>query len=596
MDLPSTLQTTPKLPMQLGLPFDDLWSFVLFIACLSAAIGLVYLFCGQKFAERISTGTDDYADQLLPRQLATHEEYSKGFLVYFGTMVATVLVLSLIGPNNLVALGVPLPKDLSPGAVPIAVALILVGLMPTVPLLLDVEKWLRRYAHERAYIPSAARATAQRLAAADFDFTAYEGDVLHQPEMRGVEAADFTRPRRSLEHDWARLSCLVYEQKYRRTAGLMDWLDADLLRDYAKDLDTIETAKKSMESDVATYRAEKAKDSSYANEPLRRAIRDNLYKLYILLGCAVRLKKRPNGDIDPALRQFGFKLSHTTLPPGNDDLKLVGLSIVAISILLLELAAIELVFFGLWTPSPVFPEKFYQPFIDTASTITPHLVAIMVADLIRSRAIKNGTWFRRAISANYVRVAVACGLAGYAGLVLWGLAQVRALTPDGLLIDAPYALLAMATGGFYVYHLDNAEMHRRPSRLWEVGSQTIVTGMCGLIAASVSFELILGGASMAVDRIVLTAVIDAAVGIVLGWYLPRAAAAKSDPLADVKDERVQTLEATALARFGNSAAATDWLEQPNLALDNKSPRAAAVNVDGFEHAVSLLQGPRALIA
>ena len=164
MDLPSTLPTTtPKLPMQLGLPFDDLWSFVLFIACLSAAIGLVYLFCRQKFAERISTGTDDYADQLLPRQLATHEEYSKGFLVYFGTMVATVLVLSLIGPNNLVALGVPLPKDLSPGAVPIAVALILVGLMPTVPLLLDVEKWLRRYAHERAYIPSAARGRRFRL-------------------------------------------------------------------------------------------------------------------------------------------------------------------------------------------------------------------------------------------------------------------------------------------------------------------------------------------------------------------------------------------------------------------------------------------------
>jgi len=63
MDLPSTLQTTPKLPMQLGLPFDDLWSFVLFIACLSAAIGLVYLFCRQKFAERISAGTDDYPQQ-----------------------------------------------------------------------------------------------------------------------------------------------------------------------------------------------------------------------------------------------------------------------------------------------------------------------------------------------------------------------------------------------------------------------------------------------------------------------------------------------------------------------------------------------------
>src|SRR5262245_40545797 len=87
-----------------------------------------------------------------------------------------------------------------------------------------------------------------------------------------------------------------------------------------------------------------------------------------------------------------------------------------------------------------------------------HFVAIMVADLIRRRAIKKGGWFRPTTSANYVRVAVVCGLAGYAGLVLWGLGQVRALRLDELLIDAPYALLAMATGGFYVYHLDNVQM------------------------------------------------------------------------------------------------------------------------------------------
>ncbi len=584
----------PTLPMQLGFPFQDLWTFALFIGCLSAAIGLVYLFCQQKFAERSSTGTDDYADQLLPRQLATHEEYSKGFLVYFGAMAAALLLLSLVGPNNLIALGVPLPKDLSPGVVPIAIGLALVGLMPNVPVLLEVEKWLRKYAHERAYIPSAARATAQRLAAADFDFTGYRGDVLCQPELRGVEAADFTRSRRSLEHDWARLACLVHEEKYRRMAGLMDWLDADLLRDYAKDLDIIETAKKSMEADVAAYRAEKAKDPSYTNDALHRSIRDNLYKLYILLGCAVRMKKQPNDDINLALGQFGFKVSQKMPAPGNRDLKVVGLSIAAISVLLLELVATEVGRF--WTPSPVFPAKFYQPFIDTASTLIPYLLAIMAADLVRSRAIRNGTWFRPGINANYVRVAVLSGFAGYAGLILWGLGQVRAVTPDGLLIDAPYALLAMATGAFYVYHLDNVEMNRRPSRLWEIGSQTIVTGICGLVAASVSFELILGDAGMAVDRIALTAVVDAAVGGVLGWYIPSAATAKSDPLAEAKDERVRTLEAKALAWFGNSAAATDWLDRPNLALGNKSPRAAAVEVEGFEHAINVLHGPRALVA
>jgi uncharacterized protein (DUF2384 family) len=604
MDSPSTLpiqpSVTPTLPMQFGVSLDDPWSFILFVASLTAAFGLVYLFCRQKFDERSSTGTDDYANQLLPRQLATHAEYSKGFLVYFGTMVATVLLLSLIGPKNLAAVGIPLSKDLSYVVVPIAVSLVLVGLMPTVPVLLEIEKWLRKYAHERAYIPAAARATAQRLAAADFDFAAYGGDVLHQPEMRGVEAADFTRSRRSLEHDWARLSCLVYEQKSRRLAGLMDWLDSDLLRDYANDLDIIEGMKKSMEADVAAYRAEKAKNPSYTNEALRRAIRDNLYKLYILLGCAVRLKKQPHGDVDAALSQFGFRLCHMMSPPGNNDLKLVGLSIVAVSVLLLGFGATELGFLGLWAPSLVYPQKLYQPFIDTASTLVPHCVAIMTADMIRGRAIKNGSWFRavgqdRRDVANYVRVAVMCGLAGYVGLILWGFA-FQSLTAQGLLIDAPNVLLAIATGSFYVYHLDNVEMNRRPSRLSEVASQTVVTGICGFIAASVSFELILGAASKATDRIILTAAINAAVGFVLAWYIPKAAEAKFDPLAEARNERVRMLEAKALARFGNSAAATDWLEKPNLALGNKSPRTAADDVDGFEHAISLLQGPQGLAA
>ena len=205
-----------------GIPLDDLRSLALFIACLATALGLVYLFCRNKFGERSSSGSgsDDLVDQMLPRYLATREEYSKGFLTYFATMAGTVLLLSLIGPKDLAALGVPLPKEISSVVVPLAAALLLTGVMPNVPVLLEIEKWVRKYAHERAYIPAAARATAQRMAAAEFDFTAY-ADALREPEMRGVEAADFTKSRRSLEHDWARLSCLVYEQRSRRTAGML---------------------------------------------------------------------------------------------------------------------------------------------------------------------------------------------------------------------------------------------------------------------------------------------------------------------------------------------------------------------------------------
>ena len=587
----------PNLPMHFGIPFDNPVSFVLFLVCLVSGMCLVYLFCEKKFAERSSTETVDYVDQLLPPQFAKREEYTKGFLIYFGLMAISVLVLSLIGPRGLALLGISAAKDIDQAFVPIVVAFLLVGLLGNVPGLLAIENRLRTFAHERAYIPAAARAIAQLLVTADFNFFAFGGVVLQEPEMRGVEPADFTRSRCTLEHDWARLACLVYEQKSRRMVGRMDGLDANLLRDYGKDLDAIENAKKSMEPDVALYREKRRNDKFYTDDALRRAIRDNLYKLYILLGCAVRLNQQPHSDIERELNQFGFRVDRVTSPlgKGNGDLNLVGLSIAAVSVLMLGFAGTELGLLGLWTPTFAFPKEHYQPFVDLVSTLIPHVLAIMMADLVRRRAIRKGRWFQRGThAANYVRVAFVCGLAGYIGLVLWGFAQVEKVTAVGLRIDAPYALLAMATGGFYAYHLDNVEKNRRPSRLWEVGSQAIVTGLCGLVAATVSFDLILGQPLMAIDRIILTAVYGAAVGLVLGWYIPKAAAAKFDPLADSKDERVRTLEIRALAQFGNSTAATNWLDKPNPLLGQKSPRVAAADVDGFERAVTILQGPQEL--
>jgi hypothetical protein len=601
VDSPSTPlagpTAAPNLPMKFGIPFDDPFSFLVFLLCLVFGIGLVYLFCKKKFAERSGTETVDYADQLLPPHLATREEYTKGFLIYFGLMATSVLVFSLIGPRGLASLGFSAAKDIDQALVPIVVAFMLVGLLGNVPGLLAIENRLRSFAHERAYIPAAARAIAQRLAAADFNFSAYGGDVLHQPEMRGVEPTDFTHSRHTLEHHWARLACLVYEEKSRRTDGRMNGLDANLLRDYAKDLDAIENAKKSMESDIALYREKRRNDKFHTDDALRRAIHDNLYKLYILLGCAVRLNKQQHSDIERELNQFGFRLDHVTSGPatGNGDAILVGLSIAAISVLVLGFAATEIGFLGLWARTFAFPREHYQPFVDLVSTLIPHALAIMMADLVRRRAIKKGTWFRRGtddIGANCVRVALVCGFTGYIGLVLWGFAQVEKVTAVGLRIDAPYALLAMATGAFYVYHLDNVEKNRRPSRPWEVGSQAIVTGLCGLVAAMVSFDLI-PGAVMPIDRIILTAVYGAAVGFALGWYIPKTAGVKFDPPAD-REERVRTLEIEALAQFGNSTAATDWLDKPNPLLGQKSPRLAAADVDGFECAIRLLQGPQEL--
>src|SRR5439155_6278725 len=299
----------PSLDMQFGVPLNQL-SF-LFFGCLGVAIWLVYMFCQKKFAERSVTESSDWIYQLLPRQLATREEYAKGFLIYFGTPAVLVVLLSLLGPSAIEPLGIKLPEPAGYVILPLAVAFILVGALPTVPGITLIEKSLREYAHKRAYIPDAAHATADRLAAADFDFTSYQDDALESPEMRGVEPADFQRSRRSLGHSWARLCCLVYAQKSYRMSGLTEPLDASLLQDYEKDLEFIETKKQSMEAEVAAYRAAKARDPFYTNDDLRRAIRDNLYKLYILLGCAVRLKLQSHEDVDLALGEFGFRINRT---------------------------------------------------------------------------------------------------------------------------------------------------------------------------------------------------------------------------------------------------------------------------------------------
>jgi hypothetical protein len=70
-----------------------------------------------------------------------------------------------------------------------------------------------------------------------------------------------------------------------------------------------------------------------------------------------------------------------------------------------------------------------------------------------------------------------------------------------------------------------AQIGQRPSRAWELGSESVLTGLCGLIAACATWQIILGAAAAAVDKIILTTAINAAVGFALAWYIPQAAAA-----------------------------------------------------------------------
>ncbi len=323
-----------------------------FLGCLGLAIVVVFFFSMTKFNEStIAKDEDDLISQLLPRFLATSEQYSRALMIYLAAMSAIVVVLSLLGPRvaylgavNLpdAALG-PVKLPDAPDVLPLIIALVMVGMLPNVPWLQELERQLRRFAHERAFIPTTARATAERLATAEFDFSSYEADdVLGSCAMRGVERTDFVAPRDSIEYSWARLSCLLHHVRKIQNADAVVSLDNEMLTRYAQDLESLALKRKTMQGDIAQYRQEKAKDRYYSNDDLHRSIRKTLRKVYVLLGCAVRLKFNTDDAMNPALRSFGFLMDTQMAKSDNNNVIIVGLGVMTVSIFAIVYAAAEL--------------------------------------------------------------------------------------------------------------------------------------------------------------------------------------------------------------------------------------------------------------
>jgi len=578
-----------------GLP----WTFdAPTIACIALGILIVALLSIRKFAEPTAEkAEDEFVAQLLPRYLATKDQYSRAMIGYVSSMVGILCLLSAVGPRLL-----ELFPELAPfkAVAPVGFALLLVGALTNVPWLQDIEWRIRLFWHERAYIPAAARAIADTLRAANFDFASYgQPTAMARAPMRGTEPGDFQAPRGSIEYGWARLSCLSYELGWRRDAGETDALDAEMLDRYATDLDNIAAKRQQLEADMAQYRQEKARNPFYENNELRKAIASALKKLYVLLVCAVRLKAIPATDINAVFRSFGFILGPPP-QPRNKDLIIVGLTIMTGALLMLTFVAVAVGDVGLWTVSDNFPQDMVQPFMWSLSALLVHGVAIVTADRVRAKRLRKGIWYevagqrRQRNEANYIRVALWCALTGYVALYLWGLI----FQPPTLFLakgTAPFALLPAATGGFYSYHLDNVELGQRPARPWEIGSQVVATALCALVATPVWLGL-RGAISGNIDFIILVTLFGAVVGGSLAYYVPRTAARRYDPMDEARTVRSTMLRAAALDRFKSADLADQWLAQPNAALDNHTPSEAAADIELCIKALGLLQGPLALAA
>jgi hypothetical protein len=547
-----------------------------------------------KFDEPTTPPADgDLIRQLLPKDLTTHEEYLRAFLFYYlAPMLFLLCAIGLIGPGFLQLGGIDLPKaGWGAGVWPIGSAMMLAGLI-NVAWVKTLELQLRRFAHDRAYIPERGRATAERLRIADFDFSGYRKS-LSAPAMSGVKPADFQSDPDSIEFAWARLSCLSYKISRRSdTDGSAD-LEGGMLERYAAVLEDIAARRHAMARDMDQYRTDAEGGHGAPPEELASRIETAFRQLCLLLGCAVLLKHGRKVNMAEAFQPFGFRLLPISREEGNQNVIIVGLTVMTAAILMIVFAAVMLAWaFGGgrgWTPSHDYPTQAFDPFLWAVSAAIMYGTAILVADRARAKSIRKQRWFAGHASdpANYVRIAATCAVAGYIMMCLFG-SLFQGLTPGLLAGAAPYALLPGVTGAFYAAHLDNVALATRPSALREIGLQALMTGACAAIAAPVWLRL--GpGALGAADFIALSAVLGLTAGATLGWYIPGAAEARRiTPLLVAREARLAKLSEVARDRFVSADLAQQWLHQPNRDLDDQTPLAAAEDVDRYYKVVSLL--------
>ncbi|GLH79184.1 hypothetical protein SSBR45G_40930 [Bradyrhizobium sp. SSBR45G] len=575
--------------MKVGGAYDA--SFMQFMIALVVGGLVVFLFAMNEFGATPIEGLNIPIAKFPTRILATRDEYARAMIVYITAMMVTLVALSVLGPAALKIGGVSLPPALTPAA-PLVIALILVGAIRRVSYLQQIERNLRQFARERAYIPAATLAIADKMAAAEFDFTAYRSDeMLSLPAMTGVSREDFVRPRGSMEYSWARLCVLSYELDAGPAAAIVGGLGGPVLQ-------LLENKRQILADDVVEYRARRrGRSEAGTGKQLHARIREMLRAYHILLAGALRRELAPGADVTAELVRLGFLCAgsrETVSERGN--LIIGGLGVMAACLLLLVMAAAALS--GLWNASRYFPASVLDAFLWCISAVSGHGIAILLADRMRARMIARGRWYRSFAGAvisplaNLIRVGVVCGIGGYVVFVLWGAVYQEVVTPALFKGMAAYAMMPATTGAFYAFSLDNIELRCRPPRWLEITLQALVTAFFGIVACSAWFTVTGDNPRNGYDLVILVMLFGAAIGGSLGWYIPASVPEEAyDPVGEVRAARVRKLEDIAGAKFGDPNTARQWLDKTSAQLGDRTPRAAARDgVDGYEDAVGLLAG------
>jgi len=556
-------------------------------------IGLlvVIVFGIQKFNEPTFEASEDQPETLLPpRFLALPRQYVNALFFYLGSLSLLFVLCSVAGSKGFgdYLSNTPIKSE----AFPLAMALIIVGFIPNVKWIQQIELFFRRTAHRRAFIPEGARSMQARLRGAKFDFSKYNNATTPKDEiLRAIEPSDFTARAETIEHRWARLTCLIYalDQLDKRDGDA-----ADDFGDISRDLDDsflvanrleykrLLARHKDLRHRMASYRNGTLSESDAAE--LGEALQQALRRTYVFIGCAVRLKCPIDVRAIDALAHFGFEVKPLPRPPSV--FYVIRWAALAMPTLIF-VVVIAVQHLGLEIPQPNMTLQ--QIAVTWAlSSILVHGCGAWGAYKLRARLQVTSEWTGTPLQI--LAAGLVGGVAGFAVLlpldVMFGPSSFDA---KEMLRMLPWVLLPGTTGAFTAYFLDTSIDVDRTRRLREAGIQGGGTALVTYLVVTLLPDSVFPGVQLSVAMEGLVIFITLLIGASLGYFLPHCHRELERARSGEIQSRIDEMRWEASRVFHDQPKADEWLNRPNASLRGTTPIAAAKSAAGGERVRTLLR-------
>ena len=367
-----------------------------------------------------------------PAELTSGTEYIISFCLYLAGLLGVYWTICLIGPAPFAHAGLTGGAETAdlevPGAFPLWVAMVLIGVLPRVPVLSFFEQSWRKLMHSRARIPQAVQVRARELRQAQYSFERFEPMVRGGQGLfaRHVTPDDLTAPVTSPAHRWARLSAILQQltviDAYPEAAA---YVDAEFMERHRTYLSAIKADYLQLADKIGRQRAALAATparlevvgggavggsaTAVAGPPAFTAIGDEhagaiedlLRRSCMFLGCAMLAAPQAVRTPDAAMRAFGF---HSV--PVSDVTSEVDIVIKSVVLGLLAYCLFVFVAFRVGETLPAWMGETGWPLLGHGNDrlqfifnfLLPQLAAIFGALILRHSFRRKRAWFRNSLS------------------------------------------------------------------------------------------------------------------------------------------------------------------------------------------------------